>query len=44
MIFCYYFYMEGYDKGLSSNETEQVDLDEIKRMSLYLYTAYFIIG
>jgi len=36
--------MEGYDKALSTKETKQVDLDEIKRMSWYLYAAYFVTG
>ena len=35
--------MEGYDKALFTKETEQVDLDEIKRMSWYLYAAYFVM-
>ena len=38
------WFMEGYDKALSTKETEQVDLDEIKRKSWYLYVAYFVIG
>ena len=36
--------MEGYDKALSTKEMKQVDLDEIKRMSWYLYMAYFVTG
>ena len=52
MILCYSmeishilsWFMEGYDKALSAKETKQVDLDEIKRMSWYLYAAYFVTG
>jgi len=36
--------MEGYDKALSTKEMEQVDHDQIKRMSWYLYGAYFVTG
>ena len=52
MILCYCleiwhmlsWFMEGYDKALSTKETEQVDIDEIKRMSWYLYATYFVTG
>jgi len=36
--------MESYDKALYTKETKKVYLDEIKRMSLYLYAAYFVTG
>ena len=50
MILCYFLeiwhilsrFMAGYDKALSTKETKQVDLDEIKRMSWYLYVAYIV--
>ena len=50
MILCYFleiwhmlsWFMEGYDKALSTKEIEQVYLDKIKRMSWYLYAKYFV--
>ena len=52
MIFCYFleiwhmlsWFMDGYDKALYTKKTKQFDLDEIKRMSWYLYTTYLVIS